>query len=98
MAVETSGLSIAQPSLWDDVRDGEDPNYLSKQLVTYIGSKRALLGHIGQAVARVKERVGKDRLRILDAFAGSGVWRAAKARVDGRVEWEGSDGSENNGS
>ena len=51
----------------------EDPRYLSEQLVTYIGNKRALLGPIGNAVAEVKRRLGKDRLRVLDAFSGSGV-------------------------
>jgi len=52
---------------------GEDPDYLSRQLVTYIGNKRALLGNIGLALARVQDRLGKRRLRALDAFAGSGV-------------------------
>ena len=52
---------------------GEDPDYLSRQLITYIGNKRALLGQIGGAVERVKRRLGRDRLRIFDAFSGSGV-------------------------
>ena len=51
----------------------EHPDYLSKQLITYIGNKRSLLGHIDKAVFRVKERLDKTRLRIFDAFAGSGV-------------------------
>lgn len=51
----------------------EDTNYLANQLITYIGNKRTLLGQIGIAVARVKKRVGKSRLRIFDAFSGSGV-------------------------
>ena len=51
----------------------EDPDYLSRQLITYIGNKRAFLGHIGTAVERVKRRLGKDRLRVFDAFSGSGV-------------------------
>lgn len=51
----------------------EEPGYLSRQLITYIGNKRALLGHIGMAVNRVKRRLGKDRLRVFDAFSGSGV-------------------------
>ena len=42
-------------------------------MLTYIGNKRALLTDIGQAVDRVKRRLGKDRLKIFDAFAGSGV-------------------------
>ena len=51
----------------------EDPEYLSRQLITYIGNKRALLGQIGGAVEEVKRRLGRGRLRILDAFSGSGV-------------------------
>lgn len=51
----------------------EDPEYLSRQLITYIGNKRALLGHISTAVDRVKRKLGKERLRIFDAFSGSGV-------------------------
>ena len=53
--------------------DGEDPEYLSRQLITYIGNKRALLGQIGGAVDVVKGRLGRDRLRVFDAFSGSGV-------------------------
>ena len=60
-------------SLWTEAPIDEDPAYLSTQLITCIGNKRALLGHIGLAVERVKRRLGKDRLRILDAFSGSGV-------------------------
>ena len=51
----------------------EDAEYLSQQLITYIGNKRALLGPIGGAVRRVKQRLGKNRLRVMDAFSGSGV-------------------------
>ena len=51
----------------------EDADYLSRQLVTYIGNKRALLGHIGSIVEQVKRRLGKDRLRVFDVFSGSGV-------------------------
>jgi adenine-specific DNA-methyltransferase len=51
----------------------EDPAYLTDQLVTYIGNKRALLGLIRGAVEDVRHRVGLDKLRILDAFSGSGV-------------------------
>ena len=52
---------------------GEDPEYLSRQLITYIGNKRALVGQIGGAVEEVKRRLGRDQLRIFDAFSGSGV-------------------------
>ena len=62
-----------QMALWADDPMAEDPDYLSGQLLTYIGNKRALLGHISGAVERVKRRLGKGRLQVLDAFSGSGV-------------------------
>jgi len=62
-----------QMPLWADDPIGEDSDYLSRQLITYIGNKRALLGQIGSAVERVKRRLGKSRLRAFDAFSGSGV-------------------------
>ena len=57
------------------IRPAEDEadGYLSRQLLTYLGNKRALLGEIEQAVHRVKARLGRKQLRILDAFSGSGV-------------------------
>ena len=51
----------------------ENPDYLSRQIITYIGNKRALLGQIGLAVEQVKRRLGKERLAVWDAFSGSGV-------------------------
>ncbi len=62
-----------QMSLWEDTPVAEDPDYLSRQLITYIGNKRALLGHIAVALERVKQRLGKNRLRVADLFSGSGV-------------------------
>jgi adenine-specific DNA-methyltransferase len=59
--------------LWADDFPVENPEYLSRQLLTYIGNKRSLLVHIGRAVEHVKRRLGKNRLRVLDAFSGSGV-------------------------
>jgi len=64
---------VRQMPLWADDPTSEDPDYLSRQLITYIGNKRALLGQIGSAVERVKRRLGKRRLRVFDAFSGSGV-------------------------
>ena len=62
-----------QPKLDNDSLFAEDPNYLSEQLITYIGNKRALLGQICKAVMYVKKRTGKEHLRVFDAFSGSGV-------------------------
>ena len=65
--------AAGQMGLRADSTGGEDPEYLSRQLITYIGNKRALLGQIGGAVEEVKRRLGKNRLRVFDAFSGSGV-------------------------
>ena len=51
----------------------EDPRYLSEQIITYLGNKRSLLAFIGKAVALVKHVLGKEKLVVFDAFAGSGI-------------------------
>jgi adenine-specific DNA-methyltransferase len=51
----------------------ERPGYLVSQLITCLGNKRGLLPHIQQVVEHVKRRLGRSRLRCLDAFSGSGV-------------------------
>jgi len=53
--------------------DGENPAYLSQQLITYIGNKRALLTFIARGLDIVRERLGRDRISALDVFSGSGV-------------------------
>ena len=60
-------------SLWSGHPSEEDGDYLSRQIITYIGNKRALLGQIGQVVEGVKGRLGKERLRVFDVFSGSGI-------------------------
>lgn len=70
---EVPAQGHCQVSPWPSEPVAEDPDYLARQLITCIGSKRALLGLIGQAVAQVKSRLGKSRLRTLDTFSGSGV-------------------------
>jgi adenine-specific DNA-methyltransferase len=52
---------------------GEDPKYLTEQLITYIGNKRSLVPFISEAVEHVKERLSKKKISCLDMFAGSGV-------------------------
>lgn len=64
-----------QLTLWHSTPDNptEHPDYLSKQLITYIGNKRSLLKHINTAVETVKKRLNKEKLRVADLFSGSGV-------------------------
>jgi adenine-specific DNA-methyltransferase len=51
----------------------EKEEYLTQQLITYIGNKRSLLGFIEDGVKIVQEKLGKAKLKIFDAFSGSGV-------------------------
>ena len=51
----------------------ENPDFLSKQIITYIGNKRALLGDIAAQVEEVKKALGKKRLSCADLFSGSGI-------------------------
>ncbi len=62
-----------QKALWDNHPAMENPDFLSSQLLTYIGNKRSLLDNISQAIDRVKHRLGRDLLRVFDVFAGAGV-------------------------
>ena len=51
----------------------ENPAFLTEQIITYIGNKRALLSFIGTAVNDVKSALGKSKLDIVDLFSGSGI-------------------------
>lgn len=51
----------------------ENPAFLTEQLITYIGNKRALLPFIGQGVELVRRELGKEKLTCLDLFSGSGI-------------------------
>lgn len=51
----------------------ERKEYLSEQLITYLGNKRHLLDFIVTAVEEVRIRLGKEKLSVFDLFSGSGI-------------------------
>ena len=51
----------------------ESPDYYRRQLITYIGNKRQLLNPIAEALKAVQAETGRDKLHLLDGFAGSGI-------------------------
>ncbi|MDR2700858.1 MAG: DNA adenine methylase [Spirochaetaceae bacterium] len=55
------------------VRKIEKAEYLTQQLITYIGNKRALLGFIGDGIKEVQKKLHKEKLKIFDVFSGSGI-------------------------
>jgi adenine-specific DNA-methyltransferase len=53
------------------VKENED--YLNKQIITYIGNKRALLPFINDGLNKVLMRLNKQKIKTFDVFSGSGV-------------------------
>jgi adenine-specific DNA-methyltransferase len=51
----------------------EKESFLTRQLITYIGSKRALLDFIGGGIKIVQKKLNKQKLAIFDVFSGSGI-------------------------
>ena len=51
----------------------ESKDYLTKQIITYIGNKRELLDEIESNVLFVKKKLNKTKLVCADLFSGSGV-------------------------
>jgi adenine-specific DNA-methyltransferase len=49
----------------------EKNDFLTQQLITYIGNKRALLGFIGDGIKKIQKRLNKEKLRMFDVFSGS---------------------------
>lgn len=60
-----------QLSLFDD--QVENPEYLTAQLITYIGNKRTILPSINKLILEMKSKLGVEQLRTGDVFAGSGA-------------------------
>ncbi|MCR4940913.1 MAG: DNA adenine methylase [Treponemataceae bacterium] len=51
----------------------ENPDFLSTQIITYIGNKRALIGLIQDEIVRIKKEAGLRFCSLADLFSGSGV-------------------------
>jgi adenine-specific DNA-methyltransferase len=66
-------VTLHQYSLFEEPGLGESQEFLTENLITYIGNKRALLGPIDKALQLVREELGESKLRTMDAFSGSGV-------------------------
>lgn len=50
-----------------------DDDFVSSQLISYIGNKRKLVDFIESAVIDLKANLGKDKISFFDGFSGSGV-------------------------
>jgi adenine-specific DNA-methyltransferase len=51
----------------------ESADFLTKQIITYIGNKRSLMDFLTEGIQIVQQRLQKDKLDIFDVFTGSGI-------------------------
>lgn len=51
----------------------ENDAFLTTQLITYIGNKRALISDIEKEIEKIKSRLKKRKCVCLDLFSGSGI-------------------------
>jgi adenine-specific DNA-methyltransferase len=51
----------------------ENKDFLTEQIITYIGNKRSLLDFITKGIQIVQKRLNKKKLDIFDVFTGSGI-------------------------
>lgn len=51
----------------------ENKDFLTTQIITYLGNKRSLIGNIEKEVEIISKKLGKDTLVCADIFSGSGI-------------------------
>ena len=51
----------------------ENQDFLTTQIITYIGNKRALIENIEKEVFEISEKLGRQKLVCADLFSGSGI-------------------------
>ena len=51
----------------------ESKEYLSEQIITYLGNKRSLLKEIEKEIITIKKKLKKEKIVACDLFSGSGV-------------------------
>ena len=51
----------------------ENKEYLSEQIITYLGNKRSLLKEIEKEIIKIKKKIKKEKIIACDLFSGSGI-------------------------
>jgi len=68
---KNSYKAISNKEVFEDFY--ENPDFLTEQIITYIGNKRSLLNFITKGIQIVQKRLNKEKLDIFDVFTGSGI-------------------------
>lgn len=56
-----------------DLAAKENDDFLTTQIITYLGNKRNLISHIATEVERISGKLKKEKLVCADLFSGSGI-------------------------
>ena len=51
----------------------ENKDFLTTQIITYLGNKRSLIANIEKEVVEIAQKLGKEKLVCADLFSGSGI-------------------------
>lgn len=57
----------------DSAKFDENPEFLTTQIITYLGNKRRLLEHIEKEILLIAEKLNCQKLVCADLFSGSGI-------------------------
>lgn len=57
----------------ENIQIEENKDFLTTQLITYIGNKRKIIGEIEKEIELISEKSGKEKLVCTDLFSGSGI-------------------------
>lgn len=57
----------------DSANFDENPEFLTTQIITYLGNKRRLLEHIEKEILLIAEKLSCQKLVCADLFSGSGI-------------------------
>ncbi|MBE5923452.1 MAG: DNA modification methylase [Lachnospiraceae bacterium] len=55
------------------MKKNDNEQFLTEQIITYLGNKRSLLDFIGEAIEKIQKDCEKQKLTIVDIFSGSGI-------------------------
>jgi len=66
-----SYIAVPNQELFEDIYENRD--FLTEQIITYIGNKRSLLDFITKGIQIAQKRLNKEKLDIFDVFTGSGI-------------------------
>ena len=57
----------------ENIQTEENKDFLTTQIITYLGNKRRLIGKIEKEIESISEKLGKEKLVCADLFSGSGI-------------------------